>query len=271
MLKKVNGKWQFASENNLEDFVWGKVNSLFGLSALKRQYSVYGDICDILALDGNRRLVVIELKNTEDRYVVQQLTRYYHSLQEQKPFQQQVNYQLPIRLIAVAPSFHRHNWIDREYHKLNFELMSFAISQQQNDVELQLTDLDTKKVSKVKILDVSFLQKLKVSQPNDIVSTETGGVTYTKAVNDILSYYVLVKNAHKLGIPELESSEIERLNHLGYPTKVSKLFKIQVEEKRAKSGFKEVSIRVPSSIRVWEFRLWVRAHVPTATKIVTPR
>ena len=176
-----------------------------------------------------------------------------------------------MRLIAVAPSFHRHNWIDREYHKLNFEFMSFAISQQQNDVDLQLTDLDTKKISKVKILDVSLLQKLKVSQPNGIVSTETGGATYTKAVNDILSYYVLVKNAHKLGISELESSEIERLNHLGYPTKVSKLFKIRVEEKRAKSGFTEVSIRVPSSIRVWEFRLWVRDHVPTATKIVTPR
>ena len=271
MLKKVNGKWQFASENNLEDFVWGKVNSLFGLSALKRQYTVYGDICDILALDGNSRLVVIELKNTEDRYVVQQLTRYYHSLQEQKPFQQQVNYELPMRLIAVAPSFHRHNWIDREYHKLSLEFMSFVISQQQDDVYLQLTDLDTKKVLEQKILDISFLQKVKVSQPNGIVSTETGGATYTKAVNDILSYYVLVKNAHKLGIPELEPSEIERLNHLGYPTKVSKLFKIRVEEKSAKSGFREVSIRVPSSIRVWEFRLWVRDHVPTATKIVTPR
>lgn len=149
--------------------------------------------------------------------------------------------------------------------------MSFAISQQQNDVDLQLTDLDPKKVSKVKMLDVSLLKKLKVSQPNGIVSTEAGGATYTKAVNDILFYYVLVKNAHKLGISELESSEIERLNHLGYPTKVSKLFKIRVEEKRAKSGFREVSIRVPSSIRVWEFRLWVRDHVPTATEIVTPR
>ena len=204
MLKKVNGKWQFASENNLEDFVWGKLNSLFKLSPLKRQYTVYGDICDILALDGNSRLVVIELKNTEDRYLVQQLTRYYHSLQEQKPFQQQVNYQLPIRLIAVTPSFHRHNWIDREYHKLSLDFMSFVISQQQDDVYLQLTDLDTKKVLEQKILDISFLQKVKVSQPNDIVSTETG-VTYTKAVNDILSYYVLVKNAHKLGISELES------------------------------------------------------------------
>ncbi len=189
---------------------------------------------------------------------------------EEKPFQQQVNYHLPIRLIAVAPSFHYHNWIDREYHKLNFEFISFAISQQQNDVDLQLTNLDTKGVSRVKILDVSFLKKVKISQHNDIVSTETGGATYTKAVNDILSYYVLVKNANKLGIPELEPSEIERLNHLGYPTKVGKLFKIRVKETRVKSGFREVSIRVPSSILVCEFVLWVRDHVPTAIRIVSP-
>ena len=99
--------------------------------------------------------------------------------------------------------------------------------------------------------------------------SETGGATYTKAVDNILSYYVLVKNAYKLGIPELEPSEIERLNNQGYPAKVSKLFKIRVEEKRAKSGFREVSIRVPSRIRVWEFNLWVRDRVPTAIRIIT--
>lgn len=228
MLKKVDGNWQFTSENNLEDFVWGKLNSLFSLSPLKRQYTVYGNICDILALDENGRLVILELKNVEDRYIVQQLTRYYHSLQEQKPFQQQVNYQLPLRLIAIAPNFHYHNWIDREYHKLSFEFVSFTISQQQNDICLQLTDLDTKKVSQVKIIDVSFFEKVKISQPDGIVSTETGSNNYTKAVNDILSYYVLVKNAHKLGIPELESSEIERLNNQGYRVNVIKLFKIRV-------------------------------------------
>jgi hypothetical protein len=85
-----------------------------------------------------------------------------------------------------------------------------------------------------------------------------------------LSYYVLVKNAHKLGIPELESSEIERLNNQGYRAKVSKLFKIRVEEKRARTGFREVSIRVPSSIQVWEFHWWVSDRVPTVIGIITP-
>jgi hypothetical protein len=271
MLKKVDEDWQFASEKNLEDFVWGKLNSLFELSPLKRQYTAYGDICDILALDKNSRLVILELKNVQDRYIVQQLTRYYHSLLEEKPFQQQVNYQLPVRLIAVAPSFHRHNWIDRKYHKLSFEFMSFTIRQQQNDVYLQLTDLDTKKVSQVKIIDVSLFKKVNISQLNhDIVTTESGSITFTKSLDDILLYYVLVKNAHKLGIPEIESSEIERLNNQGYPTKVSKLFKIQVEEKRAKSGFREVSIRVPSRIGVGTFMIWVQHNVPTAVGVITP-
>ena len=83
-------------------------------------------------------------------------------------------------------------------------------------------------------------------------------------------YYVIVKNAHKLGIPELDSSEIERLNNQGYPTKVSKLFKIQVKEQRAKSGFREVSIRVPSSIRVGTFVIWVERNVPTAIQVISP-
>ncbi|AFY85646.1 endonuclease NucS domain-containing protein [Chroococcidiopsis thermalis] len=271
MLKKVDNKWQFASENNLEDFVWSRLTSLLGLSGLKRQYRVYGDTCDILALDENNRLVILELKNVEDRYIVQQLTRYYHSLLDEKPFQQQVNYQLPIRLIAVAPSFHYHNWIDKKYHQLSFEFMTFTLSQQQNEVYLQLQNLDTKETIQTTVLDVSLIQKTKVSQPQTLVITESGGTaTYTKAIDNILSYYVLVKNAHKLGIPELEPSEIERLNNLGFPNKVSKLFKIKVKEERAKSGFREISIRVPSSINVSTFVSWVERNVSTATGVVSP-
>jgi hypothetical protein len=42
MLKKVGEDWHFASENNLEDFVWSQFNSLFELSPLKRQYTASG-------------------------------------------------------------------------------------------------------------------------------------------------------------------------------------------------------------------------------------
>lgn len=86
----------------------------------------------------------------------------------------------------------------------------------------------------------------------------------------MLLYYVIGKNAHKLQLPELAHSEIERLNNQGYPTKVSKLFKIRVEEQRAKSGFREVSIRVPSSIRVGTFVIWVKRNVPTAIRVISP-
>ncbi|MBE9190479.1 DUF91 domain-containing protein [Gloeocapsopsis crepidinum LEGE 06123] len=271
MLKKVDGSWRFASENNLEDFTWSKLNNLFRLSPLKRQYRVYGDVCDILALDENDRLVIIELKNAQDRYIVQQLTRYYHSVLEEKPLQQHINYQLPIRMIAIAPSFHYHSWVDREYHKLKFEFISYTLIQQQNDdIYIQLTDLDTKKVATEKVTNLSSVKKVNLSQPYDMATTEIGGFTFTKALDDILSDYVLVKNAHKLGIPELELSEIERLNNQGYPSKVSKVFKIRVEENRAKNGYREVSIRVPSSIRVGTFVIWVDKRISTAVGVISP-
>lgn len=271
MLKKVSEGWQFASENNLEDFVWSQLEGLFKLLPLKRQYIVSGDICDILALDKNNRLVIIELKNIEDRYIVQQLTRYYHNVLEEKPFQQHVNYQLPVRLIAIAPSFHRHSWIDRKYHKLNFEFKSFITKQQKSEVYLHITDFNTEKASQAKIIDISLLKKVNISQSNNtIVWTESGDITFTTTLNDILLYYVFVKNAHKLGLPELAPSEIERLNNHGYPTKVSKLFKIRIKEQRAKSGFREVSIRVPSSIRVGTFTIWVQHNVPTAIEVISP-
>jgi RecB family endonuclease NucS len=43
-------------------------------------------VCDILAIDAQHQLHILELKNSEDRYLIQQLTRYYANLQEVKPF-----------------------------------------------------------------------------------------------------------------------------------------------------------------------------------------
>lgn len=63
MLRKTGSRWEFESELALENFAWANLKSLFGLTALKRQYYSNGEICDILALDKERRLVIIELKN----------------------------------------------------------------------------------------------------------------------------------------------------------------------------------------------------------------
>lgn len=150
-LRKTGTGWEFASEAALEDFVWLNLPQLFGLTPLKRQYSVDGQFCDILALGESQELVVLELKNVEDRYVVQQLTRYYHALCEKKAFSEQIDYEKPVRLIAVAPSFHRDNLIDRKYHHLSIEFGQFTILAESEKYYLQLKDLENEKVTKLEI------------------------------------------------------------------------------------------------------------------------
>lgn len=117
---------------------------LLNLTPIARQYYIEGQVCDILAIGLNRQLVVIELKNTEDRYIVQQLTRYYDSLQTCHPFVEQVDYGQPIRLMAIAPTFHKHSFIDRRHSQLNYQFASFKIIQR-NVVSLhfELIDSDT--------------------------------------------------------------------------------------------------------------------------------
>ncbi|NES65022.1 MAG: DUF91 domain-containing protein, partial [Okeania sp. SIO2D1] len=53
---------------------------LLGLNVLDRQYIINNQRCDILAVDSHKKLVILELKNVEDRGIVQQLTRYYDAL-----------------------------------------------------------------------------------------------------------------------------------------------------------------------------------------------
>ncbi|MBD0389628.1 MAG: DUF91 domain-containing protein [Nostoc sp. C3-bin3] len=105
-LRKIGEGWEFASEFALEDFIWDNLQQLLGFIPLKRQYAAKSEFCNILALNDDKQLVIIELKNTEDRYVIQQLTRYYDNLLDERPFAQQIDYNQPVKLIAAAPSFH---------------------------------------------------------------------------------------------------------------------------------------------------------------------
>ena len=118
--------WKFSSEVALENFIWENLSKLFGVQPLKRQHISNGERCDILASNG-KELVIIELKNVEDRYLIQQLTRYYSNLLEENPFPLELDYSKPIRLISVAPSYHRHNLIDRYHSRLEFEFFEFKI------------------------------------------------------------------------------------------------------------------------------------------------
>ncbi len=151
MLRKTTERWAFESELALENFAWANLEELFGLTPLDRQYCSKGEFCDILALDKQKRLVIIELKNSEDRYIVQQLTRYYDSIIKEQPFQSQVDYRQSISLIAITPSFHRHNLVDRIYSKLEFRFLNFNIIHLQDEFYLSLTDIDTSEDFRIKI------------------------------------------------------------------------------------------------------------------------
>jgi RecB family endonuclease NucS len=150
-LRKTGAGWQFASEAALEDFVWANLKQLLGLTPLKQQYSVKGQFCDILAVDENKRLVVLELKNTEDRYIVQQLTRYYDALIEEKPFKEEIDYAKLIGLVAIAPSFHRDNFTDRKYNSLLIELLHLEIFADEGNLYLQLKGIENGKVSQIQL------------------------------------------------------------------------------------------------------------------------
>lgn len=151
MLKKNADKWEFESEEDLENFVWENLPILLRLKPLKRQYPINGEKSDILAISEDRQLAIIELKNIEDRYIVQQLTRYYDNLLNEKPFPTEIDYNKQIRLIAIAPSFHRHNFIDRKHHQLLFEFIIFEILQSANQLNFILKTTEGNLFSKIQI------------------------------------------------------------------------------------------------------------------------
>lgn len=111
-LIKVSGnRWEFATEEALEDFIWENITVIFNFKPLERQRSVNGERCDIIAITNEEQLVIMELKNTQNRGIVQQLTRYYANFISIKPFE--IDYKKPIKLIAICPSFYKHNLIDK--------------------------------------------------------------------------------------------------------------------------------------------------------------
>lgn len=152
-LKKTGLRWEFKSEQDLEFLLCENLNNLLGLTVLSQQYNtVARQICDnIIAVDNNKQLVLLELKNTEDRYIIQQLTRYYDAILQEKPFCDRIDYNKPVRLIAISPSFHRDNFTDRKYCQLNFQFLEFKISEKDDRFTLKLKDTDTGKNTKIAI------------------------------------------------------------------------------------------------------------------------
>lgn len=167
-LRRTSGGWEFSSELALENFIWDNLEIALGLIPLKRQYVIKGEICDILAITSHKQLVIIELKNAEDRYVVQQLTRYYDSLIEERPFSQEVDYDQTVRLIAISPTFHRHNYVDRKYNQLSVEFIQTAILQDSDGFSLKLESLDDQITQKISIPYEDLKSRLQRQNEPDI-------------------------------------------------------------------------------------------------------
>lgn len=165
LLKKSGGQWGFDSEKALEDFVYDNLNSLLDMTPLQRQYYINDEKSGILALDQNKRLVLLELKNEEYRHIVQQLTRYYAGLREEKPFQSEVDFSLQLRLIAITPCFHKHSLIDREYSKLDFEFWKFEVIQENNHFYLLLINIDTGQIIKT---EMAYQEKYAYKLPENL-------------------------------------------------------------------------------------------------------
>ncbi|CDM96541.1 MULTISPECIES: endonuclease NucS domain-containing protein [Limnospira] len=150
-LQNNGGEWGFVNEEALENFLYRNLEQLLKIQPLERQYNVESQRCDILAVGDRQKLVVLELKNAEDRGIVQQLTRYYDALLGEKPFGDRVDYDKPVQLIAIAPSFHRDNFTDKKYHTLDFQFLQFSVIENQDQFYLCLRDVDSNTVSRVKI------------------------------------------------------------------------------------------------------------------------
>lgn len=179
-LQKTPDGWSFTSEAALEKFIWMNLKELFSVEPLKQQYLCNGEICDILAVDNNRGLTILELKNIEDRYLIQQLTRYYANLIEEKPFPERIDYSLPTRLIAIAPSYHRHNLIDKSYSHLDFELFQFSIVQEDENFYFLTRQLDSDSYPKKHLISYQPIENFNgedIPEPPELLIKWLGGCT----------------------------------------------------------------------------------------------
>lgn len=259
MLHRRKKKLCFKSERDLEDFVWVRLNDLFALKGFKRQYMIKQDVCDILAIDEAGKLTILELKNTADRYIVQQLTRYYDRLITEKPLTTEIDYNLPIRLIAIAPIYHEHNLIDQKYSALDIELLTYEVLEAESEsICFTLSDATKARCAEVVISSSNDHKEDSSERSEEELKQEK--------IDRILHHYVKVRCAHKLGLPDVNPEELAA-SKKRFTAKGSKVFMIRLDEYKPSGSPKFVAVRVPSTIRVLDFIRWVGRNVPTATGV----
>ncbi|TAD80695.1 MAG: hypothetical protein EA001_00195 [Oscillatoriales cyanobacterium] len=171
MLVKNSSEWQFQDEATFENLLWGNLREWLELTPLARQLGICGEYCDIVACDSAGSPVILELKNQEDRYIVQQLTRYYHNFLEEHPNLKDIHHLDSPKLIGIAPTLHRHNFIDQLYHQLNIELWTFKLQEQNGQFWLEFTIWNSSEESTVlKKIDITSSLKIPTTPPVDPLS-----------------------------------------------------------------------------------------------------
>jgi len=268
-LRQTSYGWEFASEAALEDFVWDNLEKLLGLVPLKRQYSVKGEICDILALNETRQLVVLELKNTEDRYIVQQLTRYYDNLLDEKPFSEQIDYSQPVRLLAFAPTFHRHNLIDRKHTKLMVDFLQVTVAQINQSFHLQLQDIDNHQTWSIPIpyqeLDISSVSS-NIPEPPQLLLDWLG------ACSGLEQQAIIRLREKVLGFDERIQEEIEGKNTIRYGKGKTKLVAEICYQRKTHLPIIFLWLPIPASRQkeaIGRLRLWTDGETVTHMGHVT--
>ena len=256
MLRKTEQGWAFGEERLLEDFVWDSLGDL-DLVPIKRQFGINGEYCDILAKTKNNQLVVLELKNTDDRYIIHQLTRYYHGLKTTKPFKDSVDYEQPIRLIAIAPDFHRHNFIDRRYNLLQFEFIRFEILNQADSCYLHLHLEGRKELTILK--PIPFLEDGKtISQSQDNIDVPPRILINTLDKLTPLAKFEILRLREKMLGSNKRIKEIKEARSLFYgrgKTKPCCQFKLVPPNKSNQFQFSKFS-------QVYEFQCYLWLPVP---------
>lgn len=251
IIKKKDGSFNFKSETELENFVYIHLDRLLNLSPIARQYRIGTEICDIVATDSHGNISIIELKNTEDRYIVQQLTRYYHGLMESKPKIDGINYCQPTKLIAIAPSFHTHNFIDKKYLTLNIDFFTFDLvaDRTNGNLFLNLTDVETEDKYVVQIPDINRSKVADLPEPAKVEIDR----------NATIDYYLRLNYSSQLKIAPLSPDKF-REGSEKYKSKCTKPFKVAFEfnsygeSKTTKKS--TIIVKLPSKTRLGDFYLW---------------
>lgn len=165
MLRKIGIGWEFENEALLENFLRRYLQALLGLNAIAQQYAISGQICDLVAISDTGQLAILELKNQEDRYITQQITRYFDAFLGAKPFADVADYKQPIRLLAIAPTFHCDSFTDRKYSVLNIEFLTFNVTWKKQHPILKLQHLDSGACSEVTLPERSTAALVEVASP----------------------------------------------------------------------------------------------------------